>query len=353
MLGPTAHVDTFARDNLPPMADWPEFLALEGFAYPEYINAAVELTDRMVERGFGDYTALIGHVAGGAPTRSSPTGAIGSPTRWSRIMACAGQPGAGALGEQPCDDRDLARRHQGRLRRRQYDADAARCVANWRRSPTRRKCGRCALRHPHLGGTGRLRQGQQIPEVGGRFRRGTANHDVEPDRTALDKPVRFKAVETGRDDVALLGFTSGPRVPCKATMHFHRDPDHRRRLRQTDSERPAHRRLRRLLRSHSPSDSAGSRSSLRFGFAAALIENATPPNPTGIIETFKATICFTAPTAYRAMLAATDAAAKLSSLRLAVSAGVLPAAIGESWMAGTGSPARRHGPDRNAARLHR
>ena len=42
---------------------------------------------------------------------------------------------------------------------------------------------------------------------------------------------------------------------------------------------------------------------LRFGAAAALIENATPPNLIGIIETYKATICFTAPTAYRAMLA--------------------------------------------------
>ena len=60
MLGPSAHSDTFTRDRLPPMADWPE-LQLEGFAYPERLNAAVELTDRMVERGFGDHTALIGN----------------------------------------------------------------------------------------------------------------------------------------------------------------------------------------------------------------------------------------------------------------------------------------------------
>src|SRR6202161_2521170 len=60
MLGPSAHIDTFARDNLPPMTDWPDFL-LEVFDYPEYLNAAVELSDRMVERGFGDHTALIGH----------------------------------------------------------------------------------------------------------------------------------------------------------------------------------------------------------------------------------------------------------------------------------------------------
>jgi 2-aminobenzoate-CoA ligase len=50
MLGPTAHIDTFARDNLPPPDQWPDF-RLEGFDYPEYLNAAVELTDRMVERG--------------------------------------------------------------------------------------------------------------------------------------------------------------------------------------------------------------------------------------------------------------------------------------------------------------
>jgi hypothetical protein len=60
MLGPTAHIDTFARDNLPPPDQWPDF-QLDGFDYPEYLNAAVELTDRMVERGFGDRTALIGH----------------------------------------------------------------------------------------------------------------------------------------------------------------------------------------------------------------------------------------------------------------------------------------------------
>ena len=52
---------------------------------------------------------------------------------------------------------------------------------------------------------------------------GTANHDAELDRVALGKPVTFDAVKTGRDDVALLGFTSGTTGEPKATMHFHRD----------------------------------------------------------------------------------------------------------------------------------
>ena len=62
-----------------------------------------------------------------------------------------------------------------------------------------------------------------------------------------------------------------------------------------------------LRPSHSPSASVGWRSSpLRFGAAATLLEQATPPNMVEIIETYKATVCFTAPTAYRAMMAAMD-----------------------------------------------
>jgi 2-aminobenzoate-CoA ligase len=60
MLGPTAHIDTFARANLPPESMWPEF-KLDGFEYPDHVNVGVELTDVMVESGFGDHTALIGN----------------------------------------------------------------------------------------------------------------------------------------------------------------------------------------------------------------------------------------------------------------------------------------------------
>ena len=61
-LGPTAHVDTFTRDHLPPLDQWPDLLLdRPEFQYPEYLNVAVELTDRMVEKGFGDHVALIGN----------------------------------------------------------------------------------------------------------------------------------------------------------------------------------------------------------------------------------------------------------------------------------------------------
>src|SRR5687768_5363009 len=58
----TAHVDTFARDNLPPVESWPEFSFTfpdgSDLTYPERLNAAVELLDRNVERGLGDRPSL-------------------------------------------------------------------------------------------------------------------------------------------------------------------------------------------------------------------------------------------------------------------------------------------------------
>jgi 2-aminobenzoate-CoA ligase len=78
---------------------------------------------------------------------------------------------------------------------------------------------------------------------------------------------------------------------------------------------------------------------LRFGAAAALLENASPPNMIEIIEKYRATVCFTAPTAYRAMLKAMEEGADLSSLRAAVSAGeTLPAPVFEEWTQKTGKP---------------
>ena len=78
---------------------------------------------------------------------------------------------------------------------------------------------------------------------------------------------------------------------------------------------------------------------LRFGATATLLENASPANMIDIIETYKATISFTSPTAYRAMMAAMDKGADLSSLRMAVSAGeTLPAPVFEDWTRKTGKP---------------
>ena len=185
---------------------------------------------------------------------------------------------------------------------------------------------------------------------------GTANHDAELDRVALDKPVRFEAVPTGRDDVALLGFTSGTTGEPKATMHFHRDL-----LIIADG-------YAKEVLGVTPDDVfVGSPPlaftfglgglaifPLRFGATATLLENASPPNMIEIIETYKATICFTAPTAYRAMLTAMDEGADLSSPALRrLGRRDLPAPVYEEWMAqDRQADPRRHRRHRDAAHLH-
>src|SRR5664279_4193108 len=61
-MGETAHVDTFARDNLPPVEQQPEFLfELPELQYPERLNAAAELLDKAIENGWGERIAVHGH----------------------------------------------------------------------------------------------------------------------------------------------------------------------------------------------------------------------------------------------------------------------------------------------------
>lgn len=337
MLGPSAHLDTFTRDNLPPPDQWPEFL-MEGFEYPDYVNAGVELTDRMVEQGFGDNTALIGN---GRHRTYKELADWTSRIAHALVEDCGVKPG----------NRVLIR-----------SANNPAMVACWLAAT---KAGAVVVNTMPMLRPGELAKIVDKAEIAlalcdtrlmddlvacaksSRFLKkiigfdGTVNHDAELDRIALNKPVRFEAVKTGRDDVALLGFTSGTTGEPKATMHFHRDI-----LIIADG-------YAKEILNVTPADVfVGSPPlaftfglgglavfPLRFGAAATLLENASPSNMIDIIQTYKATVCFTAPTAYRAMLAAMDKGADLSSLRAAVSAGeTLPAPIYEGWMAKTGKP---------------
>nr|WP_250809082.1 AMP-binding protein [Neorhizobium tomejilense] len=337
MLGPSGHLDTFARDNLPPPDQWPE-IRLDGFDYPEWMNAGVELTDRMVERGFGDNTALIGN--GRRRTYKELSD-------WTNRIAQA-------LTE------DYGLKPGNRVLIRSANNPAM--VACWLAAT---KAGAVVVNTMPMLRSGELAKIIDKAEISialcdtrlmdelvacakeSRFLKqvigfdGTANHDAELDRAALNKPVRFEAVKTGRDDVALLGFTSGSTGVPKATMHFHRDI-----LIIADA-------YAKEVLDVTPDDVfVGSPPlaftfglgglavfPLRFGAAATLLEQATPAKMIEIIETYKATISFTAPTAYRAMLAAMDAGADLSSLRIAVSAGeTLPAPVFDEWVAKTGKP---------------
>src|SRR5258708_14083855 len=78
-LGPSGHVDDFARRSLPPAELWPELrLDRPEFQYPDYLNAGVELTDRIVEQALGARVALIGN---------GPQRTYKDLTRWSNRLA--------------------------------------------------------------------------------------------------------------------------------------------------------------------------------------------------------------------------------------------------------------------------
>lgn len=336
-LGPSFHVDTFTRDRLPAPADWPQ-IRLDGFEYPERLNAAVELTDRMVERGYGDHTALIGN--GRARTYKELSD-------WSNRIAHAliedygVQPGNRVLIRSANNPAMVA----CWLAATKAGAVVVNTMPMLRAGELTAIVDKAEISHA-LCDT-RLMEELVTCQKGSRFLKtvvgfdGTANHDAELDRVALKKPVRFQAVQTGRDDVALLGFTSGTTGEPKATMHFHRDL-----LIIADG-------YAREVLNVTPDDVfVGSPPlaftfglgglaifPLRFGAAAALLEQASPPNLISIIQEHRATICFTAPTAYRVMLRAMEEGADLSSLRAAVSAGeTLPAPVYEEWQAKTGKP---------------
>lgn len=337
MLGPSAHVDTFSRDNLPPQEQWPEF-DLSGFDYPEALNAGVELTDEMVAKGFGDHTALIGngrrrtykeltdwtnrlaHVLvedlGVKPGNRVLIRSANNPA----MVACwlaATKAGAVVVNTMPM-------LRAGELRAIVDKAEISHALCDTRLLDELKACAEDSAFLTSVTGFD-----------------GTSNHEAELDRLALEKPVQFDAVPTGRDDVALLGFTSGTTGNPKATMHFHRDL-----LMIADGY------AREVLGVVPEDVFVGSPPlaftfglgglaifPLRFGAAATLLENASPPNMIEIIQKYRATVCITAPTAYRAMLRAMDEGADLSSLRAAVSAGeTLPAPVYEDWMAKTGKP---------------
>ena len=337
MLGTSAHTDTFARDNLPPVETWPELL-LDGFEYPDQLNAGIELTDAMVQKGFGDHTALIGngrrrtykeladwtnriaHVLvddiGVQPGNRVLIRSANNPA----MVACwlaATKVGAVVVNSMP-----MLRAVE--LSKYVDLAQIAFALCDTRLMDEMESCAASNTTLKRVMGFD-----------------GTSNHDAELDRLALEKPVQFDAVQTMQDDVALLGFTSGSTGVPKATMHFHRDL-----LIIADG-------YAKEVLGVTPEDvfigspplaftfGLGGLAifPLRFGAAATLLEVASPPHMVEIIEKYRATVCFTAPTAYRAMLRAMDDGADLSSLRAAVSAGeTLPAPVYEEWIAKTGKP---------------
>lgn len=352
---PSAHRDPFCRAALPPRELWPEmrYDALPELAYPARLNGAAELLDRRVAAGDGERIAI--HYPGG---------------RWTyrQLLATANRIAhalVGDLGVVP-GNRVLLRGPNTpmlaacwfavlkaggvavttmpllRVRELTFIADKAQIRLALTDARVAGDCEQ-AMRTT---AAGEPRTGARVV----RFQGGGAGGDqaaseaLAPtiadslEQLARDKPADFTYCDTAASDVAFIAFTSGTTGQGKGTMHFHRDI-----LAASDCF-PRH-----VLRPRRDDIFCGSPPlaftyglgglllfPLRIGASALLLEQATPPHLLQGIQDHRATVCFTAPTAYRAMcgmLANYD----LSSLRHCVSAGeTLPLSTFESWQRATG-----------------
>jgi 2-aminobenzoate-CoA ligase len=329
MTSMSGHLDSFCRDHLPPPDQWPEFLLdRPEYRYPPRLNCAVELLDRNLDRGRGDHPALVtpqetlsyaqladrvdriarvlverlGLVPGNRVLLRSANNAWMVAAYFAVLKA-----GGVVVATMPL----LRAKELGQMLRK---ARISHALCDARLAGELRKAEAPDLRHLVCWGDGEL-EGMVAQAAPG-----------------------FPACDTASDDICLIGFTSGSTGEPKGTLHFHRDM-----LAICDGY------AMQVLRPEPADVFIGSPPlaftfglgglvlfPFRVGATAVLLERAPPEDLPAAIARHRATVCFTAPTAYRAM-AGLAAQHDLSSLRKCVSAGeALPKPIFEAWQAATG-----------------
>jgi 2-aminobenzoate-CoA ligase len=330
-LSPSAHVDTFCRDSLPPDGLWPELrFSLPGLRYPDRLNAAVELLDATIDARGGDRPCLLSPEA-----TWSYADLLRTSNQVARVLTedLGVVPGHRVLLRGP-NNPWLAACWLGVLK---AGGVAVPTMSLLRAAELAAICEiarvRLALCDHRF--TGELAaagaDGLRIVSYGG----------AEPDdlaRRAPGMPGGFTAVATAADDVAMIAFTSGTTGRPKATMHFHRDLLA---IADTFSEHVLRPRADDVFTGTPPLAFTYGLGGLlvfplRAGAATLLLEKATPAELAGQIAARGVTVLSTAPTAYRAMLAAGQAG-RLRGLRRPVSAGEhLPASTWQAFYDATG-----------------
>ncbi|HYR01011.1 MAG TPA: AMP-binding protein [Casimicrobiaceae bacterium] len=331
----TAHVDTFARDCLPPREQWPEFIfERPELRYPDRLNAARALLEGAIERGDAARPAI-----------RAPGGLVWS---YAELDATANR-----IARVLVEDLGLVPGNRVLLRAPNNPLYAASFLGVL-------KAGGIAV------GTMPLLRAKELTDIVTKAEISHALCDARLE-TELDaarpqcptlahvayfggaaadglearaarKPATFDPVDTAAEDTALIAFTSGTTGKPKGTMHFHRDL-----IAACDCWPPA------MLRASADDVFTGSPPlaftfglgglllfPLRIGASTLLIERPAPDALLPAIAEHRASVLFTAPTSYRAM-AASAKQHDLSSLRKCVSAGEpLPGATRELWKAATG-----------------
>jgi 2-aminobenzoate-CoA ligase len=330
----SAHVDTFARDNLPPRGLWPEFVfALPELQFPAQLNCASVLLDRQVEAGLADrpcihapglvwtYADLLAHANRIAHVLVDDMGLVPG----NRVLLrAANNPMLAACWFAVIKAGGIAVATMPLLRARELTEVIGKARVSH------------ALCDARLGGDLRAAAAQCPTLTQVKYFNGTGDDALEA--CARSQPATFRNVDTAADDTCIIAFTSGTTGQPKGTMHFHRDviaicecwPRHTLRASADDV----------FIGSPPLAFTFGLGGQLLFplhvGASTVLLEKAAPDVLLPAIGDFGATVCFTAPTSYRAM-AAQAAHHDLSSLRKCVSAGeALPAATRAQWKQATG-----------------
>jgi 2-aminobenzoate-CoA ligase len=341
--GRTAHTDTFARDNLPPKELWPamDYSTLpELAAYPHRFNAAVELLDKGIERGWGDRIAF-----------------YYADAKWTYRDLKAK---ADAIARVLVEDMGLVPGNRVLLRGPNNPMMAAAWLAILKAG------GICVATMPLL----RARElsfmvekaridhclcdlaladeAQKTQELSPRLKQvkyfsplGTGGAGATLDDAMAKKPAGFANVDTAADDMALIAFTSGTTGQPKGTMHFHRDI-----LAMCDCfPRYVYKPSQDDIYTGTPplafTFGLGAQLCFPLRFGAAVVYYPGPPSPERmleIIQKYKVTTLYTAPTMFR-VLADQIAQKKfdISSLRQCVSAGeTLPLPVFEAFQKASG-----------------
>ncbi|SAK43485.1 AMP-dependent synthetase/ligase [Caballeronia hypogeia] len=339
----SAHVDTFARDHLPPQDQWPVLLLDNAdVAYPARINCATELLDRAIESGHGDRPAIWSDDNGEAhATTYRELRALVNRSAHVLVDEMGLRPGNRVLLRGPNTLQMavafFAALKAGlvvvptmpllRSKELKQIIDKAQITAALCDVRLTEELARCHTQGDEF-------NCETLAQV------VTFHHDAPAslDALARNKPDHFDACDTAADDVCLIAFTSGTTGAPKGCMHFHRDV-----LAMCDLF-PRH-----ILKPTSSDVFCGTPPlaftfglggllcfPLRVGASTVLFEKLTPETLLQTVERFRATIMFTAPTFYRQMAPLVERF-DISSLKKTVSAGeALPDSTRALWREASG-----------------